>query len=645
MTRKLFLVFSFILAFQGAQCQSKIDSLLFEYEDQIGSKKIETGVKISSYYDNDNLFKSLEYANEILAFSQEFGTKNDLLSANNRLGIVYFKLGDLSKSNDYFLAALELINKMQSSEISNEGRLMNNIANNYGELKQPELAIFYYKKSLELKKKLKDSARYSITLNNMALTYSSIHYYDSAYNVLKEALLIDYLMEDTVSAAYTNGSLGEVFLDNGIGDSAFYYLRQSLDFFNAKEHSAYVLAYYNQKLGETALLLTEYNGAQLYFKKGLEYAVQVGAKPIEKECYKGLENVSKYLGLFEAAYHYGQIYSTLQDTLFKAESAQKLSAIETSYQIKNKEQEISILNAKAQTDKYKFYVAIGGILVVLLLLAFLYYQYLFKTKANYLLEQKNGTIERQNKEITDGVKYAQGIQEAILPEFSVINRFCNMAYLYNKPAQIVSGDFYWADRINGDVVFVIADGTGHGVPGAFLSVVGTSLLKQIISENKISEPTKVLDALHQKVIETLGQSKLNSSLKDGMDVAVCTYNKEKKQLLFAGAKRPMILKRGDDIQHIKGNRASIGGNLHITPKFETHHFEVDAGDSIILYTDGVVDQFGGESNKKFLVKRLMQLVEEGEGIENLTSHFEDEIIAWKGESEQTDDMLLLAVEL
>jgi len=645
MTRKLFLVFSYTLAFLGATCQSNIDSLLFEYEDQIGSKKIETGIKISSYYDNDNLFKSLEYANEILAFAQEFGTKNDLLSANNRLGIVYYKLGDLSKSNDYFLEALVLINKMQGSETSNEGRLMNNIANNYGELKQPKLAIFYYKKSLELKKKLKDSARYSITLNNMALTYSSLHYYDSAYTVLKEALLIDYLLDDKVSAAYTNGSLGEVFLDNGVRDSAFYYLRESLEFFNKMEHTDYVLAYYNQKLGETSILLTEYNDAQMYFKKGLAYAMQVGAKPIEKECYKGLENVSKHLGLFEAAYNYGQTYSALQDTLFKAESAQKLSAIETSYQIKNKEQEIYILNAQAQTDKYKFYIAIGGILLVLLLLAFLYYQYLFKTKANYLLEQKNITIERQNKEITDGVKYAQGIQEAILPEFSVINRFCNVAYLYNKPAQIVSGDFYWADRINGDVVFVIADGTGHGVPGAFLSVVGTSLLKQIISENKISEPTKVLDALHQKVIETLGQSKLNSSLKDGMDVAVCTYNKEKKQLLFAGAKRPLILKRGNRVQQVKGNRASIGGNLHITPKFETYRFDVDIGDAIILFTDGIVDQFGGEANKKYLAKHLMELVEVGEGIEHLSSHFEDDIIAWKGGNEQTDDMLLLAIEL
>lgn len=645
MTRKLLLVFSFLLASLGARCQSNIDSLLFEYKDQIGSKKIETGIKISSHYDNDNLFKSLEYANEVLAFSQEFGTKNDLLSANNRLGIVYYKLGDLSKSNDYFLEALVLINKMPSSEMSNEGRLMNNIANNYGELKQPELAIFYYKKSLSLKQKLGDSARYSITLNNMALTYSSLDYYDSAYNVLKDALLIDHLLNDEVSVAYTNGSLGEVFLDNGVGDSAIYYLKQSLDFFNKMDHTDYVLAYYNQKLGETSLLITDYKAAQVYFKKGLAYAVQVGAKPIEKECYKGLENVSKQLGLFEAAYNYGQTYSALQDTLFKAESAQKLSAIETSYQIKNKEQEISILNAQAQTDQYKFYVAITAIFLVLVLLVFLYYQYLFKTKANYLLEQKNITIESQNKEIMDGVKYAQGIQEAILPDFTIINSFCNEAYLYNKPAQIVSGDFYWADRINGDVVFVIADGTGHGVPGAFLSVMGTSLLKQIISENKISEPTLVLDALHQKVIETLGQSKLNSSLKDGMDVAVCTYNKAKQQLSFAGAKRPMILKRGNDVQLIKGNRASIGGNLHITPKFDTHHFKVDKGDAIILFTDGVVDQFGGESNKKYLAKRLLQLVEEGEGLEHLSSQFEDDIIAWKGEGEQIDDMLLLAVEL
>ncbi len=638
----LFVLFFLCL---NSKAQTVLDSLLFEYENQLGSKKIETGIKISSYYDNGNLFKSLEYANEVLAFAQEFGTSSDLLTAYNRLGIVFYKLGDLSKSNDNFLEALRLVNIIDNDNLTNESRLMNNIANNYGELKQLELAIEYYKKSLTFKKQMLDSGSYSITLNNMALTYSTLQYYDSAYSVLKEALQIDLLLRDKVSAAYSYGSLGEIFLNEGKSDSATYYLEQSLSFFNKIPDTDYVLAYYHQKLGESVFLGNQLIVANTHFNKALSYALKVGAKPIERDCYKGLEKVSKELKNFKDAYDYGRLYTALQDTLYKEESAQKLSAIETSYQIKNKEQEISILNANAEANQYKLYAAATIIFFVVILLAFMYYRYLFKAKANYLLEQKNNTIEKQNKEIMDGVEYAKGIQQAILPEFASIESIYGSAYLYYKPAQVVSGDFYWADEINGNVILVLADGTGHGVPGAFLSVMGTSLLRQIITENRICKPDEILSELNKKVVESLGQSKLKSSLKDGMDVAVCTFNKNKMRLSFAGAKRPMILKKGNVVEVIKGSRNSVGGDLSTGTHYDIHFFDVEKGDTIMFFTDGIVDQFGGADNKKYLTKRLLEVFVKADGINGIKSYFEEEIKEWQGKREQTDDMLLLAVEI
>ncbi len=634
-----------MLFYQVTIGQEKLDSLLYEYEDQIGSDKIATGLNISSYYDNDDLFKSLEYANEILAFAQEFGTTKDLLTAQNRLGIVYYKMGNLSKSNDHFLEALVLVTQLNSKNPSNESRLLNNVANNYGELQQPQLAIVYYKRSLALKKKIFDSARYSITLNNMALTYSSLRYYDSAYIVLKEALKIDVLLKDEVSVAYSNGSLGEVFLDQGKVDSAQYYLVKSLTFFENTPNSDYVLAYYHQKLGEIDLLMQDVVNAKLHFEKGLRSAQKVGAQPIQKGCYRGLEMVSKELSDFKAAHKYSRLYAEMQDSLYKRESAQKLIEIETSYQIKTKEQEISILNANAEADKYKFYAALAIIFLVVVLLGFVYYRYYFKAKANYLLEQKNSTIEKQHSEIMDGVKYAKGIQEAILPDFSIIKSSNAAAYLYYKPAQVVSGDFYWVDEIDGKKILVVADGTGHGVPGAFLSVMGTSLLKQIISEKRVCSPDKILCELHTKVVEGLGQSKLGSSLKDGMDVSVCVLDKANKRLSFAGAKRPLLLKQGSNLQTIKGSRNSVGGSVDKMPSFDVHYFDVEQGDTIILFTDGVIDQFGGDNNKKYLIKRLEEVANRATGINGIKDFFENEIEHWKGANEQTDDMLLLAVEI
>lgn len=642
--RTTFILFAFVLMQIKTVAQPILDSLLFEYEEQIGSLKIETGIRISRYYDNDNLFKSLEYGIECLAFSNEFGSNTDLLKSYNRLGIVYYKLGDLSKSNDNFLSALTIINN-NDPDLSLEGRLMNNIANNYGELKQEKLAIAYYKKSLALKKEMQDTARYSITLNNMALTYSSIQYYDSAYFFLKQALVYDILLKDEMSEAYTKGSLGEIFLDEGKADSAIIYLNESLVFFEHIEGSDYVLGYYHQKLGEAAIVLNQFQTAHGHFSIALEFSINVGARPIQRDCYKGLQMVSERLSNYEKAFEYSQLYSALQDTLFKAESAQKLSAIETSYQIKNKEQEISILNSRAQIDQYKFYGAAGIAVLVMILFGFMYYRYLFKEKANHILQQKNNTIQKQNKEIMDGVEYAKGIQEAILPDFATIESYFSSAYLFYEPTQVVSGDFYWVDEIDGNTIVVLADGTGHGVPGAFLSVMGTSILRQIITENKLCKPDEILAELNRKVIEGLGQSKLRNTLKDGMDVAVCTYNKKKANLAFAGAKRPMILKRGDNVELIKGNRQSIGGDSNVDVKFDIHYFEISKGDSIVFYTDGVIDQFGGGINKKFLAKRLIEFVKEKQGINNLKENFAKEIKTWQSVGEQTDDMLLLAVEI
>ncbi len=633
------------LACFSAWGQSRLDSLLYVYEEQIGSEKIATGIRISSYYDNDNLFKSLGYAKEVLAFANEFGTNHDAMVAHNRLGIVFYKLGDLAQSNQHFLQALDLLTHANESDLSYESRLMNNIANNYSELKQEALAVEYYKKSLAIKEQMKDSSRLSVTLNNLALTYNSIQLFDSAFYALHRALRIDMALKDSVSQAYTKGSLGEIFLDSGQTDSAYVYLSEALQFFSKIPDSDYVLAYFHEKLGETTLKKSDYDASNGHFKLALEYAITIGAKPIQRDCYQGLQLVAEQVGDFAKALEYSRLYNQLQDSLFKAESAQKLSAIETSYQIKNKEQEISILNAKAETDQYKFYGAATMALFVLILLGIIYSRYLFKVRANQALEQKNKTIQQQNKEIMDGVEYAKGIQEAILPDFNTIKPWFSNAYLYYRPSQVVSGDFYWVEKINDTIILVLADGTGHGVPGAFLSVMGTSLLKQIISEDKICKPDEVLNELNKKVRDGLGQSRITSTLKDGMDVAVCTYNLAKGKLFFAGAKRPLILKKGNEISLIKGSRFSVGGNKNGDVKFDLHEFDIAKTDSIILFTDGVIDQFGGPDNKKYLAKRLLNFVKEGQGIEKLISGFDIEMENWQHHHEQTDDMLLLAVEI
>jgi len=639
-------LFVFLAVFnQIAIAQNKLDSLLFEYENQTGTDKIDLAFSISKYYDNIDLFKSIDYAREGLEFSNEFGSELDIQNANNRLGIIFYKIGDLEQSNNYFLKAIKISMKLDIPDLQIESKLMNNVANNYAELKQEALAIEYYKKSLLIKREMLDSGYFSLTLNNLALTYSAIGLYDSAYLMLKEAYTVDKVLNDSSSMAYTNASLGEVFLNEGIVDSAIYYLEKSLAFFNKVPESDYVLAFYYLKLGDAYNAINKKNESKRLYNFALQKSLELGVMSIQKDCYKGLYTIANAENDYKRALEYVTNYTAIQDSIFKVESAQKLSAIETSYQIRNKEQEISILNANAQVDELKFYGAAGIAFVVIILLGFMYYRYYFKVKSNYILQQKNNTIQLQNKEIVDSVEYAKGIQEAILPGVSTINSLFNSAYLCYRPSKIVSGDFYWVEKIDNTIVVVLADGTGHGVPGAFLSVMGASILRQIISADKICNPGDILSELNKKVKEVLGQTNLNNTLKDGMDVAVCMLNVETGDLSFSGAKRPVLIKKDGDVQLIKGERFSIGGDQTEEPIFKVHHFNLTKGDSFLLFTDGIIDQFGGDENKKFMSSRLTDLYHKAPEMKVFGVSFEESMQNWMGEKEQTDDMLLLAIEI
>ena len=635
----------FFVSLLNLNAQDTLDSLLFSYENQTGTEKIKTVIALSTYYSKDDLFKSLDYAKEGLALANEFGDKTDIQNAHNRMGIVYYKLGDLAKSNEHFLEAVKISMERKSPDLYVESRLLNNIANNYGDLKQEYLAIKYYRQSLDLKRKLGDSSLLSITLNNMAITYGQMRRYDSAYVYLKEAMTIDKALSDSVSMAYTIGSMGEIFLKDNQLDSALFYLEQSLAYFEKMKDSDYVLAYYHQKIGEARLGKGLYDASKGDFLAALKLSTKIGAKVIERDCYKSLEEAFEKQGDFKEALLYGHKYAILQDSLFREESAQKLSSIETSYQIKNREQEISVLSAQAEVDELKFYSATGVALVVLLLLSLVFYRYQFKAKANLILRQKNNTIQKQNKEIMDSVEYARGIQEAILPGYHTLTSLFEKAYLFYRPSKIVSGDFYWVDNVGNKTILVLADGTGHGVPGAFLSVLGTGLLRQIISEERICQPDKVLMRLNEKVKEGLGQSKLNNTLKDGMDVAVCVWDKVIGEIKFSGAKRPMLIKQQGKVELVKGDRFSIGGDQAKEPEFVTETFKVSKGDAVVLYTDGVIDQFGGNEGKKFLAKRVVELLEEKQNIDDFGHGFDEIMVNWIGTREQLDDMLLLAVEV
>ena len=266
-------------------------------------------------------------------------------------------------------------------------------------------------------------------------------------------------------------------------------------------------------------------------------------------------------------------------------------------------------------------------------------------RTSVVLKQKD-KIELQNIEITDSINYAKRIQTSILPDFNRLKETFTDAFLLFRPRDIVSGDFYWYDHFSDEkFMLVCADSTGHGVPGAFMSMIGSTLLQDIITRQKITKPSEILKLLDKQIFTTLNQNVELGVSNDGMDMVVCEINTKKRHIRFASAMRPVILVIDGEPLYIKGNRCSVGGESVIEKYFDDQEYYLSEGDTLYLFSDGLPDQFGGTDGKKLKIARLKKLIED---VANLTLQGQKEVISkfydeWKGDYDQVDDILLIGV--
>jgi len=270
-----------------------------------------------------------------------------------------------------------------------------------------------------------------------------------------------------------------------------------------------------------------------------------------------------------------------------------------------------------------------------------------EVRTSVVMKQK-GEIELQNLEITDSINYAKRIQTSILPDINKIKESFKDAFIFFHPRDIVSGDFYWFDKLDDDkFVLVCADSTGHGVPGAFMSMIGSTLLQDIVSRKRISTPSEILTLLDKQIFSTLNQNVELGVSNDGMDMVVCEFNLKTRHIRFASAMRPVIIVLDGEPYYIKGNRSSVGGESVIEKFFDDQEYYLKEGDTIYLFSDGLPDQFGGIDGKKMKIARLKKLIEQvsklpmDEQKEAMSKYF----FEWKGDHDQVDDILLMGVRV
>jgi PAS domain S-box-containing protein len=261
-------------------------------------------------------------------------------------------------------------------------------------------------------------------------------------------------------------------------------------------------------------------------------------------------------------------------------------------------------------------------------------------------EQKE-IIEQKNRDIVDSIEYARNIQQAVLPDKNDLPKMLPKSFIFFKAKDIVSGDFYWFTKKDDEVLVAAADCTGHGVPGALMSMIGSSYLNEIVNERKVTEPAKVLDMLREKIITTLRKRQDGSETRDGMDIALININTKTNVLQFAGAFNPMwICRRGEWIEK-NANKFPVGAYVgHESNSFTNHVLQMEKDDMVYIFTDGYADQFGGPQGKKFKYKQFQKVLSD---IQDNTMEEQKQVLlfnheSWRGDLEQVDDILVIGIK-
>lgn len=332
----------------------------------------------------------------------------------------------------------------------------------------------------------------------------------------------------------------------------------------------------------------------------------------------------------------------VRDSLQEAQAELQIAEIESQAKIEKQKQDL----AQEAQRRYFLY---GGVLLLLIFGVFMYNRFRITRKQKHIIEdqklevdRQKETIEESHKEITDSIAYAKRIQSAILPPNSLIEKHLENAFVLYKPKDVVAGDFYWLEVKDGKTIFAAADCTGHGVPGAMVSVICNNALNRSVREFNITSPGKILDKARELVIQEFEKSE--EEVKDGMDIALCSIDGQK--LSYAGANNPLWLIRNGEIIETKADKQPIG-KFEGFKNFTTHQIDLQKGDTIYIFSDGYVDQFGGEKGKKFKTKALRELLL---SIQNESMAAQKEIInkrfeAWRGQIEQIDDVCFIGVRI
>lgn len=607
---------------------------------------------LSLYYQN-KYDEALEYYKKSLVLCKKLNNQIKLAVTLNNIGLVYDDKGDYKKALEYYLNSLKFSDEVGGSKWQMASSL-NNVGLIYKNLGQYDKALEYYNKSLKIKEGIGNQKGMASSYLNIATVYKVKGEYEKSLLYNNKALEIRKKFNDISGTALSLNNIGSVYESMGQFDKAFPYFVEALKIRkDSKDNYNHSVSLYS--LGANYCNRKKFEEGINYLEEALTLAKQLGAKDLLKYGYEELAEVYAQQKKFAKAFEYQKKLISVKDSILNLESNSQLNEMQTKYESEKKEKEIELLTKDSeiqslQLNKNKLWLIVlfSMILLVLTFTALVFNRYKIKKKANHLLEHRNSEITQQKKEITDSINYAKRIQESILPPTEHWQKILSNSFIFYRPKDIVSGDFYWIEQKNDIVCFAAVDCTGHGVPGALMSVVGFNLLTQAVNEVGLTKPSEILKHLDAGVTKTLRQSEDGKGVKDGMDLSLCSLNLVTNELQYAGAFNSLYYISSGVFNEIKADKFPIGVNLDgKVDEYRNHSIQLKKGDSLFLYSDGYADQFGGPNGKKFKYNKLKQLLIEISvyPVSQQKQAVEQAFDMWKGKLEQVDDVVIIGVKI
>ena len=597
---------------------------------------------------NGEAIPNFQKAEEIFFNTKQFALESDAFRGE---GTAFAKLGEYEKAATCFDHARDAAEKANDKQRIGFSDIM--LGNTYQAESDYDKALEYFEKSAVVLKEINSD----YGLAGAYISIGNIYYFKKnkpdAKKYYQMCFDLREKQNDKVGMAQAKDDIANVIMEEGNYSEALKDYNEGLILFRSVGDSSSV-AESLENIGALFLQMKDYQKSETALLTSLDLSNRFGFYEWKKDAYASLAKLYAATGKFEKAYLYKDSLMIVKDSLMDEDKISQSKEIEAKYENRKNEAQITHLNElNAEKDEVQqkqkqiiIYVS-AGLGIVLLLSFFLVQLNAQRKKANLRLADQNKIIAEKNKDITDSINYASRIQKSVMPDEKILKENVDDYFIFNRPRDIVSGDFYWLAHKGDRTYIAAADCTGHGVPGALVSVIGINMLNKVIEQNGIFSPAEMIEQLHMLVISALNKDASARESKDGMDMGLLCIDKKNKTVLFASAGRPLYYNTTGKLEVIKASRYSIAGEKKAEEKFSETEIQLQPGMSFYLSSDGYVDQFGEASGKKFLSKRFQELLAEifSAPMKEQGRRVEEAFMNWKGKVEQVDDVMVIGVKI